>query len=465
VARAWFVPDVALVASCITLFYCLFLFQGYQKLFRDSDAGWHIRTGERILATGVLPRTDPYSFTKAGEPWFAWEWGADIVTGAVHAAWGLAGVAMLYALAIAAGVWLWFRLNWIVNGNFLFASLLAIPLLSTCNIHWLARPHVFSWLFLLAAMLAAHSSWPALGFTRREFWAIALFSALWTNIHASFFFAPLIAAIFALSHFLRPLIWTVDREPEWRRARWFGCAGLVAALASLVNPYGWQEHIHVFRYVTDSNLLHRVGEFQSFDFQAAGAGQILLAVALASFGGVLALGQKNLAHFLLAVLFVASGLRSARALPLVALVLLPLANGAMTRALAHCPGLRPRLRQAVDGFLAYSDRLRSFDARMNGLALAPVVIVGMFALLRMPAVAARTGFPADQFPVKAAGELEKLSGGVRLLAPDKFGGYLIYRFQGRMKVFFDGRSDLYGADFLKRYARMVQVRPGWDREL
>jgi hypothetical protein len=463
--RTWLAPDVALVASCITLFYCLFLFQGYQKLFRDSDAGWHIRTGERILATGVLPRTDPYSFTRAGEPWFAWEWGADILTGAVHSAWGLAGVAMLYGVAIAAGVWLWFRLHWAVSGNFLIASLLAIPLLSTCNIHWLARPHVLSWLFLLAAMLAAHSSWPAGGFTRRQFWAIALFSAAWTNIHASFFFAPLIAAIFALSHFLRPLIWTLDRISEWRRAGWFAYAGLVAAAASLVNPYGWQEHVHVFRYITDSNLLHRVGEFQSFDFQAAGAGQILLTVAIAMLGGVLALTQKNLAHFLLAVVFVAAGIRSARSLPLVALLLLPLANGAITKALADCKGLQPRLRHALDEFLAYSDRLRAMDRRMCGVAWAPVILFAMFALLRMPAIAARTGFPLDQFPVKAAAELEKLPGGMRLLAPDKFGGYLIYRFQGRIKVFFDGRSDFYGADFLKRYARLVQVRPGWETEL
>ena len=57
---------------------------------------------------------------------------------------------------------------------------------------------------------------------------------------------------------------------------------------------------------------------------------------------------------------------------------------------------------------------------------------------------------------------EKAVKRMRLLAPDKFGGYLIYRFQGRMKVFFDGRSDLYGAEFLKQYARLVQVRPsGW----
>src|SRR6476646_3641592 len=93
VLRTWFVPDVAMVASCVALVYCLFVFQGYQKLFRDSDAGWHIRTGERILATGALPRTDPYSFTRAGAPWFAWEWGADVLTGAVHTAWGLSGVA------------------------------------------------------------------------------------------------------------------------------------------------------------------------------------------------------------------------------------------------------------------------------------------------------------------------------------------------------------------------------------
>ena len=42
----WWVPDVAFAAACVTLFYCLFLFQGYQQLFRDSDAGWHIRSGE-----------------------------------------------------------------------------------------------------------------------------------------------------------------------------------------------------------------------------------------------------------------------------------------------------------------------------------------------------------------------------------------------------------------------------------
>ena len=57
------------------------------------------------------------------------------------------------------------------------------------------------------------------------------------------------------------------------------------------------------------------------------------------------------------------------------------------------------------------------------------------------------GFSSRLFPVRAAAELEKLPSGMRLLAPDKFGGYLIYRFDGRVRVFIDGRSDLYGPVF------------------
>jgi hypothetical protein len=55
----FFIPDLAMVGAVVTLFYCQFLFQGYRKLFRDSDAGWHIRNGETILATGRLPHADP----------------------------------------------------------------------------------------------------------------------------------------------------------------------------------------------------------------------------------------------------------------------------------------------------------------------------------------------------------------------------------------------------------------------
>ena len=79
-------------------------------------------------------------------------------------------------------------------------------------------------------------------------------------------------------------------------------------------------------------------------------------------------------------------------------------------------------------------------------------------LLRIPAA----GFPAKEFPVTASATIAKLPPDARILSSDKFGGYLIYRFSGERKVFFDGRSDLYGAKFLENYATLTQLRPGWQ---
>jgi len=450
---AWLVPDVALVVSLLTLVWCLLFFDGTRQLFRDSDAGWHIRTGEAILTGSGLPRVDSYSMLRAGQPWFAWEWGADVLMGGIHLLGGPAFVAGLYAAAIAACTWIWFRLTWAVGGNFLIASALAIPLLTTGNIHWHARPHVFSWLFILGAVWYAERE-------RRSLLVVAIASALWANIHASFFLGAAVASTYAIGHFVRPLIW--DTQPAHRDARWFLYAAMVSLGATLINPYGWQLHTHVAAYLTNKELLDRVGEFQSFNFHSEGAVQILLMFGVACVGAVAALAQRRIAHALLIAMFAAMALRSARVLPVLALVALPLANGAITAALRTARGLQPRVRAWLDGFLQYGDNLRSLDRRFSGLATVPVVLAITFAILSLPAVAARAGFPPETFPAEAA---ERVPAHARLLAPDMYGGYLIYRFNGQRKVYFDGRSDFYGADYMKDYLKLVEVRPGWREQL
>src|SRR5258708_39990381 len=96
--------------------YCLFVFGGGERLFRDSDSGWHIRNGEWILAHHALPTSDPYSFSKGGQPWFAWEWGSDVLMGLAHRWDGLRGVATLFALVIALCTWLRCRLQLAIGG-------------------------------------------------------------------------------------------------------------------------------------------------------------------------------------------------------------------------------------------------------------------------------------------------------------------------------------------------------------
>ena len=299
-------PDVALFVSFVVLFYCLFFYGGTEQLFRDSDTGWHIRNGETILASGEIPHADPYSFTKAGEPWFPWEWLADLAMGYVHRRFSLSGIALLYASQIAVATWLWFHLNWRLKGNFFLACALAAPMLSTTNLHWLARPHIFSWVFLLLLLVKFEEV--HVRFRWQDALGFAALSALWANMHGSFFLAPLIALIYAAGWFLRPLIWTAGGRDQ---ALWFLMAAASLAAGSFANPFGAALHIHVIRYLNDGELLQRVGEFQSFNFHVEGAFQIVLTMGVAALGGILALSSRKPHHFLLATFFSVMALRSA----------------------------------------------------------------------------------------------------------------------------------------------------------
>ncbi len=417
-------PNAAAVFAVLTVLYCLVIFDAPRQLFRDSDSGWHIRTGETILRTARLPVSDPYSFSRPGAQWFAWEWGADVLMGFAHQSGGLRGVVLLYAAAIGLVTWLWFQLHWAAGSGFLVACAMLPPMLSTASLHWLARPHVFGWIALLVTLI-----WAERGL-RRPGWAVIL-GCVWANLHASFFLGPVVLAAYGLGEWLR------RKQPPVHHGR--AIAGFL--VGSLINPYGWQVHGHIIRYLLDQELLARVAEFQTFNFHTPGAGQIALTLGLAAVGATLALRERRWDHALLLALFAVIALRSARGLPVLAVGLLPLAAASITQALPW-----PQFHQ-------YAANLRAIDARLPAWPAIPAVALLLATLAGTP------GFPAREFPVDA---VRSIPPDARLFAPDKFGGYLIYRFQGSLPVFFDGRSDFYGLDFLKQYIRMVEVRPGWS---
>jgi hypothetical protein len=454
-------PNLAILLAVATLVYTLFVFGGGEQYFRDSDTGWHIRTGEWILNHHALPSTDPFSFSKAGQPWIAWEWGSDVLIGLANRIDGLRGVTALIALAISACTWLCCRLAFAVGGDFLLTALLAPPMITTASLHWLARPHVFSWLFLVSAVLYAEVV--SARFRLLHLAAVAGVAALWANLHASFLSAPVIALIYAISHFVRPLLWPLDGHAERARARWFLWLALAALAGSLLNPYGWSLHAHVLSFLRQDELIAHVAEFQSFNFHDKDAVQVTLAMGLAAAGAVLAFSQKKLANFLLAALFLWSGLRSARVLPLVALMILPLANGAFTEALRGARNLRSSLIGKLDEALSYSYRLRLIDQRVNGAGFCALAVLASLLALSAPAFSNAIGFPSDRFPVVAARAVERLPTDARVLATDSYGGYLIYRFGGVRRVFFDGRSDFYGVEFMKQYLVLINARPGWQQ--
>src|SRR6267143_6063887 len=112
------------------------------RLLGDAGIGWHIRTGQAILATHAIPRVDLFSSTMRGKPWFAWEWLYDILVGGLDRAAGLNAVVLFTALVVA-GVFAWTSRLMVRRGtNVLLAVVLVLLAASASMIHFLARPHV-----------------------------------------------------------------------------------------------------------------------------------------------------------------------------------------------------------------------------------------------------------------------------------------------------------------------------------
>src|SRR4051812_28680772 len=82
----------------------------------DSDTYWQIRTGQLILDTGRIPRTDPLSWTAYGQAWHPNSWAFDVLlAGAYSPGARLLGVALtgiaLVMLVVAAQLGLAARLG------------------------------------------------------------------------------------------------------------------------------------------------------------------------------------------------------------------------------------------------------------------------------------------------------------------------------------------------------------------
>src|SRR5437763_8501793 len=96
-----FLPSLTDFAFLMPIVFLFGRMDGVKTLLGDCDTGWHIRTGEWILANGWVPMRDVFSFSKPDAPWFAWEWLSDIVFAKLNALAGLQAVVMFSILLLS----------------------------------------------------------------------------------------------------------------------------------------------------------------------------------------------------------------------------------------------------------------------------------------------------------------------------------------------------------------------------
>ncbi|MDX2042543.1 MAG: tetratricopeptide repeat protein [Acidobacteriota bacterium] len=464
VIARWLLPSLGGLSALLVL--QLLITNSYRFLL-DSDTGWHIRTGELILQTGAVPRTDPFSHTMAGQTWFAWEWLADVLMAALHNWRGLAGVvagAILVLLVsyAALGVVMLRR-----GADPVIAMMLTVFGAIASIVHWLARPHLISILLMVVWCVLVE------GFRRnRSKWifAVPVLVVVWANLHGAFVVTLVMLGVYAVGEFLE-----LAAKGEWRSREAVGVlktyllVGALSAVAAMATPYGVKLYGHLWRYLSDKRLLSTIEEFQSPNFHSTDGKLIEILLLFGIVSAVNALRQRRFVETGLLLLWGHMTLQSERHVTLAVIVLTPfiaeqisnLLAELYNRAASNAGNGSKALRAAGDWYQSTMAINRQLTGASCYVAAVAFVILAANTGLAEKLLSPR--FDARRFPAAAVDFVQqnKISG--RMYSSDQFGGYLIYR---QFKVFVDGRSDFYrqGA-VLDELDQIDNVRPNWQELL
>ncbi|MBI4903288.1 MAG: hypothetical protein HY820_06625 [Acidobacteria bacterium] len=459
VAGLWAKLLLPSFSDCLFLAVLFWLYAaGWPSLLADGDTGWHIRTGEWILQNRAVPQTDLFSFSKAGQPWYAWEWLADVVYALLHGAMGLKAIVLLSALLIAGFGTLLFR-HMVWCGATPFAALVvSLMVFGASAIHYLARPHVFTLFGMTAAMFLLERDRQRPG---REIWWLVAAVPFWVNLHGGFL--ALIAVLVLLTVGTAAEQWLVARKEgsrtDWGPAKRYGVITAAAGLLTFANPYGWHLHQHILAYLRSDWIKANVQEFRSPVFRGESATQyeVMLFAGL----GIVAwlLWRRQVVSALWILFWAHSSLTSVRHVPLFMIVAAPyVAMGLTALWKLH---IEPAGRKTTRGILASLARDMTPGCSRSSVWIVTVALV--LPLLPDNSVQWPTDFPAVKFPTAmVARHAEELIQG-RTLTMDQWGDYLIYKSYPRQRVFVDGRSDFFGAEMGDEYLRLSQGTWDWRK--
>ena len=301
-------PSIAAI-----IFISVFLSQIFSAdhgLLKDCDTGYHIRAGEYILDGLIIPKHDMFSFLSPPIPWTAHEWLSEVIMAAIHGIFGLTGIVIFFAILNSFVYYFLFKILQSLKANIIIATFVIILVIVSSQMHWLARPHIFSMLFILL--------WYFLLDTYQDDKKNILYlqiplMLLWVNMHAGFIVGFILNGIYLFARMVK-LISSPhpDRDSHKKKAIYLLLITAGCLIVSLINPYGYEILVFPFKLVAEKFIMNNVAEYLSPNFHSEWAipFEAFLLFTLAVFA--LSKERLNLVELLLILLFLHMSLYSAR---------------------------------------------------------------------------------------------------------------------------------------------------------
>jgi tetratricopeptide (TPR) repeat protein len=449
----------------------------------DTDLWWHLAGGDLIRRTGEVPRAEPFSFTVIGHRWVDIHWLFQVVLSFLYEKGGVRALDVLRG-ALILGVFgtLYARCRRVAGPVTVVAVLLLVTL--ACQERFLMRPEIVSWLLMAVVLAALERALRAEDRAARRlilFIGLPLLQMLWVNVQGLFILGPVFVTLalatagFEYARARRPAgEKTTARDPD--RVVDFLVALALAALASLVNPYGAAAlrlpFEQFFSHLGGGSLLSRtIAEFQP---PLSGYLMTPSIVAFVVLGLVTTLSilvdfpRARLFDLLVTAATLVVALRARRNIPIFALAAAPILARHLS-ALAGPPAaalvrLAARLRPGPhppDSF-QFSGGMRRAAPVAGSLLLAAVcwgltldVVTNRFFLRRPTERWFGSGEIPGHFPEESARFVAASGIPGSVFHSLAAGGYLIHAWRGERGVFIDGRNDPYLDGVLAAYLKAI----------
>jgi hypothetical protein len=419
----WLRPLIVLLGAAM-------LFVWFSTEVADSDAWWHLKTGQYILETHKLPVPDPFAFTTAtagsaypGEETvrhfnLTHEWLAQILFYLCYAAGGFAGMVIFRSLLMMGVCALTGLIAWRRTQHFYLAVAAAIATGLIGKSFLSDRPFVIS--FLLIGITLALLEY------RRWLWVLPALFVFWANCHGGFFLGWGLLGAYCVQ-----AAWARYRgQPETGDKKLY-LVSAVSIAASGLNPNFFAPVLMPLLY-RNSAMQRQLSEWQHTAWWLLQPFQVLLLITIVVM--LFAWRRVGVADWLLFLAFAFASLWAVRNVMLFGIV---------------APFL----------IATYVPWKRALPA-IAGFAAAGLLVLGIGV-----GVASGEGLQFHaalwKYPWGAAKFLEDHHIQSRMLNSYADGGFLIWRLWPQQRVFIDGRalSDNVAQDYRSIVFNMAGADP------
>jgi tetratricopeptide (TPR) repeat protein len=462
----WLRLDKFLGVILILSVFCLIFALSHRAIF-DADIWLHLKTGELIVKNKIIPSKDIFSFTLDGKPWIDHEWLFQAVSYLIYNKWQAEGLILLESYCLIAAFFILFLMGTYAIKSYMEVAIFILMTAYACVSRFNIRPDIFSLLFfsLYLYLLRFHIN-------KKIIWLLLPIQVLWVNFHGYFFLGPLVAFLFILAEFLRrkirflPQGWKeefiLDDIAYKRLLKVF----FFILLMCLVNPQGLHGAFYpldIFKGILTGKteiFFKYIQELQPTFKMKAFAGNVYFLITIFCFS-LMALNLKNLklveAFLALTFFLFALRVRNVAFFAFIAFMIIISYMGSTLNRISQAIKLEIPVRKTLYFLLKYN--LIIFLMVWTGVKINELALEGYYDFESKKFNSLIFGIDERRYPKGAVSFLLKNNINAPLFNDFNSGAYLIGTGYPMIKIFIDGRTELYGPEFFNAYKDMIQGNP------